>query len=59
MPETEDEARRWLRYARQDLAGARSSAEYRHVVFFAQQAAEKALKAILVYLGQPVPFTMT
>lgn len=53
--------REWLRYAREDLEGA----EYvvanfpalapRHACFFAQQSAEKALKAILIYLQIEYP----
>jgi HEPN domain-containing protein len=44
----------WLRFAREDLVGAeadladRVAHEPRHVCFGAQQAAEKALKAMLV-----------
>jgi HEPN domain-containing protein len=48
------EARRWLRYAQQDLNAAEamlSSADFmaRHACWLAQQAAEKSLKAALVY----------
>jgi HEPN domain-containing protein len=53
--ERKDEVRRWLRYAWEDLDGAeaaltRSSAIPRHAGFLAQQAAEKAFKAVLVFL---------
>lgn len=45
-------ARDWLRHARNDLALARSGKTrtvlYEHLCFHAQQAAEKALKAVLV-----------
>ncbi len=48
-----DEASRWLSFARDDLAAARSLANDhdippRHACYFAQQAAEKALKAMLL-----------
>jgi len=53
--------REWLRYAREDLDGA----EYvvanlpalvpRHACFFAQQSAEKAPKAILIFLQIEYP----
>ena len=49
------EVQRWLRYAQEDLIGAESligqrTIASRHVCWLAQQAAEKALKAVLVYL---------
>jgi len=53
------ETRRWLEYAEQDLQAATASItqadfEPRHACFFAQQAAEKVLKAGLVYLKTDV-----
>lgn len=53
--------REWLRYAREDLEGAEnvvmnlSVFAPRHACFFAQQAAEKALKAVLIYLQIDYP----
>jgi HEPN domain-containing protein len=49
------EAARWLQYARQDLATVNKMLQeggfsYRHACFWSQQAAEKALKAIFIYL---------
>jgi HEPN domain-containing protein len=54
--------RRWLRHALEDLAVAErllghSEATPRHVCMSAQQAAEKALGAILVFLGMNVPLS--
>lgn len=51
---------RWLRYAREDLATAQRlvghpAATPRHVCTFAQQAAEKALGAVLIFLGMQIP----
>ena len=48
------ETRRWLRYAAEDLRGAEAllregAGEPRHACYNAQQAAEKALKAALVF----------
>lgn len=56
------EAQRWLAYARSDLdagnALLRDPQPYsRQACFFAQQAAEKALKAILVFLETSFPYT--
>jgi len=53
-PEHHVETRRWLRYAAEDLRAAKSSMSVsgvrpRHVCWLAQQAAEKALKAILIF----------
>jgi HEPN domain-containing protein len=53
-PEHYIEARRWLRYAVEDLRAAESSLSFdgvqpRHVCWLAQQAAEKALKAVLIF----------
>ena len=59
-PEAASEARRWLRYALDDLeiAGqmARDAARPRYVCWFSQQAAEKALKAVLVLEGIEFPY---
>jgi HEPN domain-containing protein len=59
-PEYVVETRRWLRYAREDLTAAegypsQSTLSARHACFLAQQAAEKAIKAVLVYLRAEVP----
>jgi HEPN domain-containing protein len=56
------EAVRWLAYARSDLNAARAllrDPEYfpRQVCFLAQQAAEKAIKAVFVLLDIEFPFT--
>jgi HEPN domain-containing protein len=54
-------AAHWLRHAQSDLALAGveppSGVVLEHLLFHAQQAAEKALKAVLVARGQPVPRT--
>lgn len=62
MSETEQhvETRRWLRYAREDLEAAEALMAQRtfvprHVCWLAQQAAEKALKAVLVFLEIDFP----
>ena len=54
------EVRRWLRYSQEDLAAAETLIEQedvtpRHVCWLAQQAAEKALKAVLVFLQIDFP----
>jgi HEPN domain-containing protein len=54
------QTRRWLRYATEDLVEAEAMVQRpqyapRHACFFAQQAAEKALKAILVFLQIDIP----
>jgi HEPN domain-containing protein len=54
------EALRWLRFAAEDLAAAERLLDLRdptprHVCWFAQQAAEKALKAALVLEGIEFP----
>ncbi len=54
------EARRWLRFAQEDLAGADGlqrdpGAIPRHVCWLSQQATEKALKAALIYVGTDFP----
>ena len=55
-----EETRRWLRYAHEDMVAAESMIEQtdvvpRHVCWLAQQAAEKALKAVLVFLQIDFP----
>lgn len=63
MPETDGEALAgtWLRFAREDLETAAALLEAgrpaRQVVFFSQQAAEKALKAVLVRHQREFEFT--
>ena len=57
-----EEARRWLRFAHEDLRTAeallqQSDSIPRHVCWLAQQAAEKALKAVLVFLQIDFPKT--
>ncbi len=57
-----DDPREWLRHARSHLAIARAGsgapgAFYEHLCFEAQQAAEKALKAVLVSRRIPFPKT--
>ncbi len=62
MPD--DDVRRitaeWLRYAREDLALAQttlaSRGAPRHVAYHSQQAAEKAIKALLVWAQIEFPF---
>ena len=56
-----DEARRWLRFATEDLDVAQrllaaDGTPPRHACSLAQQAAEKALKAALVLEGIDFPF---
>ena len=56
------DAARWLDFARSDLNTAKKlmeDADYypRQVCFLAQQAAEKALKAVLIYLAIDFPYT--
>jgi HEPN domain-containing protein len=62
MSETEHQAevQRWLRYAREDLVAAEAlvgqrTIAPRDVCWLAQQAAEKALKAVLVFLQIDFP----
>lgn len=60
-PASAEEARRWLRFACEDLReaealAAREEGAPRHACWFAQQAAEKALKAALVLEGHEFPF---
>lgn len=54
------EVHRWLRYAREDLQAAEAIVKEwemvpRHACWLAQQAAEKALKAVLVFLQIDFP----
>jgi HEPN domain-containing protein len=54
------QARRWLRYAVEDLDEAETLVGWphsapRHACFFAQQAVEKAIKAVLVFLHIDFP----
>jgi HEPN domain-containing protein len=56
-----DEAKRWLRFAQDDLKvaeGATTTGDFApHIgCFHAQQAGEKAIKAILVFLSISFPF---
>lgn len=58
------EVQRWRRFALEDLQEAerqiqRTGTVPRHPAWLAQQAAEKALKAILIYLQVEFPFTTT
>jgi HEPN domain-containing protein len=59
-PKLRDETQRWLQFARQDIADAeallRESSHFRNTCFLAQQCAEKALKATLIWDGLDVPF---
>jgi HEPN domain-containing protein len=55
-----EDVRHWLRYAQEDLTGAESSSARadmapRHVCRLAQQAAEKSVRGILVYLQVDFP----
>ena len=55
------EVRRWLRYAQEDLRAAELAVDNRvltprHVCFLAQQAAEKALKAVFIFLQADFPY---
>ena len=57
-----DEARIWMSYAKSDLDAASTllvKGDFfpRQVCFMSQQAGEKALKAILVFLGMSFPKT--
>ncbi len=60
--ERRKEVGRWLQYARDDLAVAEELSalepqRHRHICWLSQQAAEKAMKAVLVFLQIPFPFT--
>lgn len=59
-PDRLQETHSWLRYAQEDLAAARAMLETedilpRHVCWLAQQAGEKVIKAVLVYLQIDFP----
>ena len=59
--EAEADELRWLRYAREDLALAQALLEEghpvpRHACWLSQQAAEKAIKAALVFTDGEAPF---
>jgi HEPN domain-containing protein len=59
-PEYLVEARRWFRYAEEDLVAANAllgqpAVAPRHACWLAQQAAEKALKASLIFLQIDFP----
>ena len=61
-PEHIQEATRWLVYAREDLQTAKfifdhPTIAYRHICGLSQQATEKALKAVLVFLQIEFPRT--
>lgn len=60
-PEVLRVLRRWLRYAEEDLRAAEILLEQGSILrtscFHAQQAAEKAIKAIFVFLQVDFPFT--
>ncbi len=61
-PEVLKVLRRWLRYAEDDLRTAETLLEQSDIVpriscFHAQQAAEKSVKAIFVFLQVDFPFT--
>lgn len=59
-PERLRETGRWLRFAREDLSAAERTVERRevprHACFLSQQAAEKAVKAALVFLQVEFPY---
>ena len=61
-PEGVQETLRWIRFAHEDLVGAQrmladSSTAPRLACILAQQAAEKAIKAALVFLQREFPYT--
>lgn len=59
-PERLSEVGRWLRYAREDLWAAEvltGQDVFRQACFHAQQAAEKAIKAVFVFLQTEFPYT--
>ncbi|MFN8633408.1 MAG: HEPN domain-containing protein [Chloroflexota bacterium] len=62
FPNPAEEAKRWLRFARADLLLVEDLVNSPHhpphiACYHAQQAVEKALKAILVYLQMRFPFS--
>ncbi len=55
------ETQRWLAYARQDLTAAQALAGHtqsfpQQICFLSQQAAEKSLKAVLIFRQIEFPF---
>jgi HEPN domain-containing protein len=61
-PKRREEAEEWLRYATEDLGAAEVLAapdapRPKQALFHAQQAVEKALKALLVLQDRPYPLT--
>jgi len=60
-PERSSEVERWLGFAEEDLRTARALLKHenvpRQVCFHAQQAAEKAIKAVFVFLQTEFPYT--
>ncbi len=60
-PDIIAEARRWLRYAQEDLAAALANVSQggapRHACWFAQQSAEKTLKSVLIFCQIDFPRT--
>jgi HEPN domain-containing protein len=57
-----DEVKRWLDFSESDLIAAKTllnatSNHSRQVCYLSQQAAEKALKAVLIYTQTVFPFT--
>lgn len=62
LPDPAQQASRWLRHARSDLAVARARPRHPDLLletlcFHCQQAAEKAIKAVFVSLGRRPPRT--
>ena len=60
MSENDAEAKRWLQYSQEDLNAAvillaQEGTALRHVCWFAQQSAEKAIKGALTFLQIPFP----
>ena len=60
--ELEDEVKRWLKYAQEDINTAQNLSAQdglvpRQACWFAQQSAEKGLKAILIFLQIEFPFS--
>ncbi len=61
MQQQPESVAEWMRYARGDLALAKPSADpevlLAQLCFHAQQAAEKAIKAVLIHFGVEPPWT--
>lgn len=60
QPDRMSDTKRWLRFAREDLATAelllaQPDATPRHICWLAQQATEKILKAVLIFLAIDFP----